>query len=244
MADHREMHDKLIATKPSDMSQAEFDEVIEAHKQDCPFCNETIENNKPEGRGDNMGETFTQEELDAAVEAAVAPVQAKLDELDKFLAESEVDDRVAAAQAEGEIKVAEIQAELDKAMNEAGTAREELESTLQYFADLQELAELNELYEARKLDRKTRVSEVASFSDDYVEANIDRWAAMADEDFEATIADWQAMPAQAAQEQEEQDFGRSTAMQNVRPASSSSVASDLGDILAARKHGFNIKRLK
>lgn len=244
MADYKEMHDNLITNKPGDMSQAEFDELLKAHKEDCPFCNDDI-TTRPEERGDNVGDNnFTQDEVDAAVEAAVAPVQAELDNINKFLAESQVDDRVAEAMAAGDERVAEVQAELDKAVAAKGAAEKQLEETLQFFAELQELAELNELYEARKSERKAHIAEAASFSDEYIEQNIDRWAALIDEDFEATVADWKAIPSKAEVTDDKDESLRSTAMQNVRPSGATSASSDLEDVLAAGKHGFNIKRLR
>lgn len=243
--DYKEQHDMLISQKPSDMSQADFDQLIEEHKAECSFCNSNLDTG-PKERGDNMGENFTQEDVDAAVEAAVAPVQTELDGLKAFLGEAEEDERVAAVKADYETQVNDLKAELDAAKNEAGAAKDELESTLQFFADLQELADLHELYEARKEQRKADVADAASFTEEYIDENIDRWAAMSDEDFAAVVADWRAIPSKAAEEgsDENEDY-RSTAMQGVRPSGgSASVSDDLADLLAAQKHGFNIKRLR
>ena len=109
MDELRKQHDELLANKPEDMSDGEFAALIEKHKDTCPFCNEELiaqNDNDPEG-GD-MDKTFTQEELDAAVLAAVAPIQAELQTIKDAAAEGEVETRVAEAKAERDAEVADL----------------------------------------------------------------------------------------------------------------------------------------
>jgi hypothetical protein len=70
-------------------------------------------------------------------------------------------------------------------------------------------------YAARKEQRLEQVKEVASFSEEHVSANADRWAKMSDDDFEAIISDWKAVAEAAAQpvvEKQEEKIPAATAM--------------------------------
>ena len=78
--------------------------------------------------------------------------------------------------------------EAEKAKNDHA----ELVSLLeQAQADAERAAEIA----ARKDERLAKVREVASFPEEYLTANSDRWAAMGDEDFEVLVADYAAVSA-------------------------------------------------
>lgn len=146
--------------------------------------------------------TYSEVEVEALVQAKVAEATASLQaELDTIKSSEEaqaVQARIDEARAEADEKVKDLQAQLDAAeirAQEATTAREELEAFLQSESERVEreaaLASLRE-------ERKTRVAEAAHMSEEYIEANADRWAGMSDEDFEAALADYKAVAEKAS----------------------------------------------
>jgi hypothetical protein len=247
MDELKKLHDEHLANKPDSMSDEDYASVIEQHKTNCPFCNDqAISDNDPEEGGDM--DTFTQEELDAAVEAAVAPIQAELKGLKDSAAESEVDTRVAEAKAEADERVAELQAQLEAAVLEAQTAKDELANLNSYLESEKEAAELAELYEAVKADRKAKIAEVANFPEDFLEANLDRWCAEDEESFAARLEEWKISSSKKEEVVEEASLSneaiRSTAMNSVRPVETEAkIKGDLANLFAAGTAGYDIKKL-
>lgn len=139
------------------------------------------------------GKTYSEDELKAAIEEATAPLAARLVQLQAAAQESEVEGRIAAMKAEADAEIEEVRAQLDSAV----LAREAAVSELAEFkAGLEELAAAQEqaaAQEARREERLARVREVASFSDEYIELNADRWVALSDEDFEARMSEWASL---------------------------------------------------
>lgn len=238
----KEEHDELLANKPDSMSDEDYASFMEEHKESCPFCNENA-NEEPTEGGD-MDKQFTQEELDAAVEAAVAPIKTELESLKDSAEQSEVDARVAEAKAEGDTKVAEIQEQLDAAVLNAETVKTELDDLKAYLESEKEAAELAELFEARKAERKAQIEEVASFPEDYLTANLDRWCEKDDEEFAQLIEDWKVTAKKEDDSESDQAF-RDTAIKNVRDAANKgdSTNGDLKNIFGARTAGIKIKNL-
>lgn len=179
-------HDRLLSIKP---------DGVEHDVATCVFC--TSNNSNPPEGGDMN--TYTEDELTAAVREAVAPVQAELDALRSSLAEGEVEERIAAARAELEAQIATLQTELDAATVRA-TAAEEAHAGVVAWLEAEEAArQAAAELEARQVARREAISEIASLSDEYVEANIDRWTAMDDEAFEVMLEGLKAV-ATAARE--------------------------------------------
>lgn len=244
MDELRKEHDDLLANKPEGMSDEEFASLVEDHKETCVFCNDNIaQEDNPEG-GD-MENTFTQEQLDAAVNAAVAPIQAELETYKDSAAQSEVDTRVAEAKAEGDARVAEVQAQLEASVLEAQSAKDELAQLKADLEALAEAAELAELYEAIKADRKAKIEEVANFPADFLEANLDRWCSEDEEAFAARIEEWKvASTPKVTEEASSEPVVEKTAMKFVRPVESGSVLKgDLANLFDAADAGFDIKKI-
>ena len=235
MDELRQEHDNLIANKPDNMSDEDFATLLEDHKPNCPFCNESFKAQEIEiPEGGDMEKTFSKEELEAAVSAAVAPIQAELDSIKESTEQAEVDSRVAEAEAEADRRVAEIQEQLEAAELAAGNARTELANTIAYLEGEKETAELAEWADALRTARKAQVEEVANFSPEFVEANLDRWVAESDEDFAARVAEWEVSSIKPAVEKEDDKADLDTAMSNVRPVDSDkSAGSLLGSFLEA-----------
>ena len=249
MDELKRLHDEHLANKPDSMPDEEYASIIDEHKETCPFCNDKIiAQNDPEEGGDM--DTFTQEELDAAVSAAVTPIQTELQTLKDSAAESEVDTRVAEAKAEADERVAELQTQLEAAVLEAESIKTELSELTAFLESEKESAELAELYEAIKADRKAKIAEVANFPEDFLEANLDRWCAEDDESFAARLEEWKISSAKKDETEEIDDANltdeaiRSTAMQTVRPVQTDAkIKGDLANLFAAGAAGFDIKKL-
>lgn len=199
----KEAHDNLLA----DEAQAEL------HKQDldlCPFCNPQLTLETQE-RGDM--ETFNQEQVDAAVNAATAPLLAELEALKAGLAENEVEAKIAAAKAEAEEQVKAAQKAVDDATLRADSAEAELTNLKAYLEQVAAETAEAEAAEARKEARIAQLKEKTSFSDATIDARIGEWAKLSDEDFEARLAEWSEL---SGPKSEEAAKVAETAMKTVR----------------------------
>jgi hypothetical protein len=146
---------------------------------------------------ENMA-TFTEDEVKALVEKAVGDatgeLQAKLEEVEAAKKELETKDvEITIASLNETVK--EIQAKLDTAILEAEAAKNEKAELTAYLEAEKAAADKEaEIAELSKV-RVAKVAEVASFPQEYLEANTDRWARMSEEDFDASVADYAAVAA-------------------------------------------------
>lgn len=134
--------------------------------------------------------TYSADEVQAAVDAAVATLVAQVAELEGQIKNTEVATAVEAIKAEAEVKIAEVQDALDVAVLERDAAKAELST---FKADLEALEAARVETEEAALREEARLEKIrnsVSFSEDYLEANKARFAAMSDEDFEARLAEW------------------------------------------------------
>lgn len=192
------LHDRLLQDKPENATHS---------TDECPLCAlESIDNggtdvdDQPEGGSMSADKTYTDDDLKAAVDKAVAEttsevseLKAKLSELENSQQQSEIDKAVADVKAESEAAVKELQEKLDAAVLEVQTekkAREDLEGSI---AAEKQAAEEAAALEARKEQRLVQVKEVASFPDDYLTANAERWAKLPDDEFAKLIEDWKVI---------------------------------------------------
>ena len=183
-------HDLLLAEKPEG---AEHDEA------QCPVCTPDAGTEHDSNQGEPVSDTtYTEADLSARVDAAVAeatkPLIEKIGSFESAEGVAEIEAAIAAAKAEGEEKVAELQSELDTKTLELETvkkAHDELVALLEETEKAEkEAAEL----EARKTERVEQVKAEVSFPEDYVNDEFcDRLAAMSDEDFETNLAAWKAL---------------------------------------------------
>lgn len=240
--DEKEKHDLLLKTKPSGVSEAEFAALLEEHKANCALCADNNEDNSTEG-GD-MDKKYTEDELNAAVNEAVASVKA---ELDALKAEGELDARVAEATAELEARVAELQAQLDEATVKASAAEQALNDTIAYLEAEQAAKEEAERLEALKAQRREALSDV--LPEDYINEHIDRLVAMDEDTFETAFEGWKRVAAETANKKQEEGSEEvievpETAIKNVRDEAGS-TDSDLGDILAfSRTSGVRLTSIR
>lgn len=141
--------------------------------------------------------TYTQEEHDALL-AKVSDLETQVTSLSAASTAAEIDAKVAAAVAELQDKITDLSSQLDAATQEAETVKNDRDAIVAYLAGEQKAADEAAELASRKDARVAQVKEVASFTDEYVDANADRFAAMSDETFEAAIADWKAIAEKAS----------------------------------------------
>lgn len=182
MTNKRSLHDALLRAKP---------EGVPHDRETCALCSASS-SGKPEG---GPVDTFTAEEVQAAIAEATAPLHARLAAMEAAANESELEGRIAAVAAAYDAELAEVRSQLDVAVLEAQCARGELAATIAYLETEKVAAEEAAALEARRDERLAKVREVASFPEDYITAHADRFVAMSDEDFEARIAEWAALSA-------------------------------------------------
>jgi hypothetical protein len=179
------IHDWMLEGKPEGASH---------DAPSCPICTPTGEvagENTPNG-GSVSDKTYTEDEYNTVL-AKVTDLEAKVANLTAAAETSEVDVKVAAAKAELEAQIADLQSKLDTATLEAEAAKKENEKFTAWLAGEAEAAAQAAELATRKESRIAQVKEAASFPDEYLEANADRFAAMSDETFAAALEDWKTI---------------------------------------------------
>lgn len=179
MANKKEIHDKLLEQMPEGASH-----------EPCSYCLMSTES--PEG-GTRVDKTYTEEDLQTAVAEATAELAAKVAAMESAAQESEVAAAISAVKAEAAAEIEELRSNLDNAVLAAQAAKNELDT---YKADIEAIAAAETLateVAARREERLAQVKEAASFPDEYLEANADRYAAMSDEDFAERLQEFAAI---------------------------------------------------
>lgn len=135
----------------------------------------------------STGNTYTEEELAAAIAAAVSPLEATVAQLREAQQSSEVAEQISAATAPLEAQIAELQTQLDEATLRAETEKERADGIVAWLESEATAKTEADAAEARKAERVAKIAEVAKFPDKYVEDNADRWAAMEEDAFSAFL---------------------------------------------------------
>jgi hypothetical protein len=170
----KEEHDELLAKMPEGAAHPDV--------ETCVWCNPTL-NQTP---GGDM-KTYSEEELVAAVNEAVTPLKAELDRINAQSAEGEVEAKIAAAKAEVEGQLTEVQNKLDAADAAKTAAEDELTKVMAWLQTEADAAAETARLEGLKTTRRDAVKAVASFTDEQLDAKLDRWVAMDDESFETFV---------------------------------------------------------
>ena len=218
-----ELHDLMLSFKPSGVE----------HPSDCPLC--AVEDGATaDTEGGVMSDpTYTQEELDAAVAAAVKEIQARLEM-------SETQESFAKEKEALEARIEELQVQLDKAVLETEQAKTDGESVLAFLTQAKADEEEAEQKEAKKNDRKEKMKKYA-FQDEYVEANAERWAAMSDEQFDAYLADLESSGARKSEDTEstEEEIPAETAMTATAADTKKANSGLLQEVLSMKLRGID-----
>lgn len=184
--DASELHDRLMANQV---------EGVEHDPKTCALCLlQGSDDRVKRGPHDDQGgaavsepKTFNEAELKVAVDEAVAAATASLQtEIDAFRADAgtaEIATQIAEAKAPLETKVSELQAELDVKVAELQAKETELTELKTYLDDAAAQATAAAEVAERVEARKTEMASVISYSEEFVTANAERWAAMDDDAF-------------------------------------------------------------
>lgn len=178
------LHDLLLSSRPSGASH---DVSL------CPICAESTDGNDSHtdavhGGGDVS--TYTQDELEAQVSAAVTPIQVKLDELLASQEQAAIEAKLAEVTKTHESEVAEIQGKLDQAMADVEAGKTLHEGLVSFLETEQARIDAESTLKIRREEVASLVE--GMFSKEYVEKNLDRWASMEADTFEDTVGDWKA----------------------------------------------------
>lgn len=231
MAPTQEEHDELLAKKPEG---AEHDE------SNCVFCN----TNKTSPQGGVM-KTYTEEDLTSAVNEAVAPLAAELATLRAEKTQETIDAQIAEAVAAAEAAVTEIQNKLDAAELSVANATQERDAIVEWLKAETAAEEAAALVAVLREERKAAVKEVAtSFTDEQIEAKLDRWVAMDEAAFEDFLDVLRAAPAPVAKTEEAtlSSVPAETAMSHTRSTQSGS-SSAVGDLFGLLKANVDPRTL-
>lgn len=137
-----------------------------------------------------MPETFTQDDLDAAVAAAGAELHKRLAELEAQVQETEVGKAISDAVAGKDAEIAELQSKLDSAEAARTAAESKLVETEQFWTDAIAEHEVAAALAARREARVAQAREAGVFGDDYIVSNADRFAAYSDEEWDERLKEW------------------------------------------------------
>lgn len=238
----KKRHDELLeAPKPDALSDEEYASLIEDHKSNCSFCNGESTDNDPDGRGD-MEKTYSQDELDTAIEKAVneavAPLQTKIADFETSQAEGEIQAQLEAAKADAESKIAEAQEAVDKAELAKTAAEQKVADIEAYLEAVQAEAEEAAALETRKGEVLTK-AKAAGFKDDYIAERIEGWAKKTDEEFASMLEDWAAITPPAPEGEGEQIEALDTAIDGTRK-DKTGKSSGLSNLLRA---GVDLTRI-
>lgn len=145
--------------------------------------------------------TITEADVQAAVDKAVAdavgPLQTELARFREDAGTAEIETQIAEAKAPLETQVAELQTELDAKVLEATAAQTELDELKAFLDEAATTAAAAAETAGRVEARKTEVAAVATFPEEYVTANAERWAAMDDSAFETYLEDLKIVAAKS-----------------------------------------------
>lgn len=213
------LHAQLLEVKP---------EGVEHDEASCPFCAMAEEVEAPNhiAPGGEVSDTFTQEQVDAAIADAIAPLQDRVGELQKAAQETEVGKAVSEASAALQEQIDALQAQVDEATVRA-TAAEQAKTEVETFWAEAIQAETDKAErESRKTERIEKAKAAGVLTEDYITANADRFAEWTDDEFAARLDEWSQVASLAKGEGGE--IPGSTGFQAAREiASAASTGSNL-----------------
>lgn len=225
------LHDRLLEERPDDATHV---------ASECPFCVDAAEVASATLTGGSVADTKTySEEEHSALLAQVAELTAKVAELTTASTASEIDAKIATVKTELEAQVTDLQTKLDSAVLEAQAAKDDRDNTVSYLEGEAAAAEAAAAITARKDERIAKVKEVASFPDEYLDENADRFAAMSDEEFAKALEDWAVIAPKKAGSKDDK-IPDKTAMTAARTTAEPDVMSEIFDL---RFNGVDVRSI-
>lgn len=237
------MHDLLLSVKPDG---AVHDATA------CDWCSPVLATDGTERtEGGVLDVSITQEDLDKAVAAALAPLQTELDALRQFKAEAESTDAVNAARAEAQValdaaKAAqdELQIKLDAAIIEATEAKTKHDEFVAWLDAEAAKVEQEQQAAAIRDERVEAVKALELFPEEYVVDNADRYARMEQDAFEALLSDWQAVKASKKDETVVETTTTPTAFVATRDDDGKPKVSAMREVMRLRNEGVDLRKIR
>lgn len=188
--------------------------------------------------------TYTEDDLKAAVAAAIEPLAAKVRELEAKDAEAETEAKIAEAVAALTEEVAEAKKALDIATAEAEKAKNELADITSFLEAEKTEAEAQAAAAERRSERVDEVKANADYKDEYIEAQADRWASMSDEEFAGLIEDLKAAGVKSSKGDADDTLPTDTKLTAAsEKANKDGADSNLGAVLELRRAGIDARRI-
>jgi alkanesulfonate monooxygenase SsuD/methylene tetrahydromethanopterin reductase-like flavin-dependent oxidoreductase (luciferase family) len=190
--------------------------------------------------------TYSEDELISAVNEAVAPLLAELTSLREKESQEQVEARIAEAEAAAAAKATEIQNQLDAAelrATEAEKARDDVLAWLQ--AEAQAIEEAT-LVESLREARRDAVKQLATaFTDEQIEAKLDRWVAMDEDTFEEFLEGLKVVSAASTASRESLPVAIpvETAMSHTRNTTTQGSSSAVGELFELLKSNVDPRTL-
>lgn len=230
----KELHDRWMDLMP---------EGAVHDPDDCVLCQLVVEDASKVG--DSMAEKdYTEEDVKAAVAAAVKPLEDRLGELEGAKAEEAIEAKIAEARVELETKVADLQKDLDVKVAEVTAAKQEIEDINAYLKAENDAATEEAAREARKTERLDQVKENANYPDEYLATHADRWSAWSDEEFAGFIDDLKAAGVTKGESsKKDEKLPPETKLSTSRETSSHESTSALSGLLEMRAAGIDARRI-
>jgi len=198
----KQLHDELLQQMPEG---AAHDAAV------CPLCKE-IDGGDVALEGGVQVSTFSKEELEAAVAEAVEPLNAKITELSATHEQAEIEAKIEEAKTPLQDEITELQAKLDAQVLETEAAKTEHTELVSLLETSEADRVAAEELASRRDERVALVKEVASFPEEHITANADRWASMDQAMFEAALEDWKLIGAKAPETKVDPKVPAETAM--------------------------------
>lgn len=244
--DSERLHDLLLRCKP--------EETVHDPEQ-CILCTTPATGQLTDHTEGGVLDVSTQEDIDKAVSAAVAPLQAEIESLRKFKAEVDATDAVEAAREESREKieaaealVVELQEKLDAATIEAKDSTTKYEEVLAWLDAEANEAQRKAEIEALREERTEAVKALDLFPEDYIVENSQRYAEMPEDAFEAALADWKAVKAASEKQDDKTDQDDDekivTSFTATRDEDGVGPKSNLRDVMRLRQQGIDPRRIR
>lgn len=244
--EHKELHDRLLANLPEGATH---------EAESCPFCalSEAVAasdaTDTPKGGDMSDTTTYTQEDLDSAIEQAVAeatkPLSEELADIQAAASEEQIETRIAEVRAEASATEETLTAQVEEATAKAAEAQEAHDSLVALLeatkAEEDAQAELTRV----KTERLDKIQEVATFEDEYVEANADRWAQMDEDAFSAMLEALGSVKSETSTEGESEsdDSLKATAMTASSDSKKTASGSAISEVLDLAVGGTSLSNL-
>lgn len=194
-----------------------------------------------------MSKTFTDEEVQALIQAAVAKETEGLrSELDSYKTTEEaerLEAKIAEARAELEEKVNDLQTRLDEAVIQAQAATKERDEIVAWLEEEDNSRKAAEEFASLRAERVARVAEVVDFPETYVEENADRWTNLDEDAFQHLLKDYAAVAEKSASSDTGDSTGdipKQTAMKAAREDDGGKFGSYRA-VFALRRSGADIR---